>query len=92
MSRVFSGDTARLYVEFKDFEGNTIHPDTVTITIYHEDETVFKTITNDKITKHDDSYFYDYTHKEPTNYIYEFNGKYKNLPIVARAHVNVIFS
>ena len=92
MSRVFSGDTARLYVEFRDFEGVTINPDTVTLTIYNEDESVLKTITNDKIIQHEDAYFYDYTHKEPTNYIYEFNGMYKKMPIIARANVSVIFS
>ncbi|MGG2111059.1 hypothetical protein ABFY60_11145 [Lysinibacillus pakistanensis] len=92
MSRVYSGDTARLFVEFRDFEGNTIQPDTVTLTIYNENEVVLKTITNGDIKQHDDMYFYDYTHKEKYNYIYEFNGKYLGYPIVARSSVNVVFS
>ncbi|UNT53524.1 hypothetical protein [Lysinibacillus capsici] len=91
MSQVFSNDTARLLVEFKDYQGGTIFPINVTLTIYDELEQVVKTVQSSQIKQDSNKYFYDYTHETESNYVFEFKGTYEGYPVLCRQFVKVVF-
>lgn len=85
----FQKDTIRLIVQFKDFNGKTIVPDDVKLTIYKEDESLIETISTN-ITKLSDKYYHDYIVPE-YNFIFEYSGVYQELPVIARRKVETKF-
>lgn len=91
MSQVFRDDTARLLVEFKDYQGKVIHPDEVSLTIYDELENVTSQISATQVKQDGNKYYYDYVHGMPTNYIFEFRGIYEYSPVLCRQFVKVVF-
>lgn len=87
---MFTKDTARLVVNFKDFDGNSIKPNDVTLTIYDEMEEVLETIT-ENIVEVQDGYHYDYVLPEHS-FTFEFKGMYNDYPVLARQFVKTKFN
>lgn len=90
----YSGDTIRLKVHFKTFDGVLIDPSNITLTIYDKDE---QQIEQFQLTDSDKEkvgvYFYDYV--LPANQeiiIFEFAGVYNNKPILIRDEVKISFN
>ncbi|QHJ71629.1 hypothetical protein [Planococcus halotolerans] len=83
-------DTVRLNVQFRDFNGNAINPESVKLVIYDKQELVVETITEGVIDLSQGNYFYDYT--ADSDFIYEFSGIYFGKPVVAREAVQVKFN
>lgn len=86
---MFSGDTIRLIVEFRDFNGLVINPTNVTLTIYDiDEETIVETITDVLIDG--SKFYYDYVSLNK-DFIFEFKGEYNSKPILARQLKKVNF-
>lgn len=98
------GDTVRLVVEFKDFDGKTIHPENVTLKIYDTKQKLIETIT-DNIQQDGTKYYYDYTATDQDNnkyyydhtaadsdFIFEFSGFYNDKIVLSRQLVKVKFN
>jgi len=88
---MFSNDTVRLKVKFRDFDGQAIEASGITLTIYSKQQVVITTITQDSLTKEDiGCFFYDY--KVGTeDFIYEFSGLHNNKPVLSREQVQIKF-
>lgn len=88
------GDTVRLEVEFKDFDGLKVEPTDVTLAIYNEDGVALQSIqlTSDNRTDIG-QYFFDYTIPYTVSdfIVYEFSGVHRSRPILARDKVHVDF-
>lgn len=78
---MYTHDTIRLIVEFKDFNGNAITPTDIKLTIYDVNEEIVEVIEQD-INKDDNRYYYDYVAQN--DFIFEFSGIYDNKPVLAR--------
>ncbi len=78
------GDTIRLTVEFRNFDGDLESPADVTITIYDGSRTVVAT--DDVLPYEEGKFRYDYTipADPPGPLYYEFAGELGGKPIVAR--------
>lgn len=88
---MFKGDTVRLKVHFRNFAGESINPNNVTLTIYNVDhEQIDQFALNDTNQDSTGVYFYDYTPLD--QFIYEFKGTYNNKPILVRDSVQVKFN
>lgn len=87
---MFSKDTARLVVNFKDFDGNSIKPEDVTLTIYNEMEEIVETIT-ENIVEVIDGYYFDYVLPEH-DFTFEFKGTFNEFPVLARQLVKTKFN
>ena len=88
---MIKNDTARLVVQFRDFNGNAITPDNVKLTIYDKQENIIKTITEGIIDLAQGNYFYDYEATD-SDFIFEFSGFYFEKPVLARQLVQVKFN
>jgi len=86
---MFTKDTIRLVVQFRDFNCNVVHPKDITLTIYNMDETLLETISSG-ITLDGDNYYYDYVTND-SDFIFEFKGVYNDKPILARKYQKVKF-
>lgn len=90
----FKGDTVRLEVIFKDFDGMSVEPNDVTLTIYDGDNMAIQSIplTNENRVNIGE-YYYDYVipYGVEEFIIYEFNGYHKERPILARDKIHVDF-
>lgn len=88
------GDTVRLEVEFKDFDGNSVEPTDVTLNIYDDDGVALQSIplTSDNRTDVGE-YYYDFMipYNVSDYIIYEFSGVHRSRPILARDKVHVDF-
>lgn len=87
---MIANDTVRLIVEFKDFNGNTIVPENVSLKIYDTKQVLIETIT-DGITQLNNQYYYDYTATD-SDFIFEFSGFYNNKTVLSRQLVTVKFT
>lgn len=87
---MLKGDTARLCVTFKDFDGNIIVPEDVKLTIYDKNKLEELVITEGIISLDSGSYFYDYTAE--SDFIFEFSGIYFSKPVLARQEVSIKFN
>lgn len=87
---MLKGDTARLCVQFRDFNGNAINPEEVKLMIYDTNELLTETITEGIVDLSQGNYFYDYT--ADSDFIYEFSGIYFGNPVIARQAVQVKFN
>jgi len=85
---MIQGDTVRLQVQFKSFEGQLINVNDVKLVIYKSDKTVLETIT-DVINQGMGRYYYDYTANE--DFTFEFIGTYNDKPILVRDSVKVTY-
>lgn len=88
--KYFSGDTIRIQVTFRDWtpEGSTtpgalIDPDTVTVTVYDEDQNVIQT--GSPVRSSLGVYFYNWiTPNEAGKYFVEFRGVLNGEPLIIR--------
>lgn len=89
----YLGDTVRLKVHFKSFDGDSIDPDDITLTIYNKDKNqVEQYELNDTNKINVGQYFYDYSPaSELSEFIFEFKGFYNDKPILARDVVKIKF-
>jgi len=83
-----AGDTIRLWVSFKDFGGEAVEPDEVTLNIYNSRRELLESIA--ALTKMGvGEYHYDYpTAEKEAQYVYEFAGEIGGKPIVERAMIS----
>lgn len=90
---ILTGDTVRLKVHFKTFDGVSVDPTDVKLKIYETDKTLYEEITitdTDKLST--GVYFYDYLPASELNeFIFEFAGSYNNKPILSRGKVTISF-
>lgn len=88
---MFSNDTVRLKVKFRDFDGQAIEPSDITLTIYKLNKEVITTITQDSLTKEGTGcFFYDFT-VGTENFIYEFSGLHNDKSVLSRDQVQIKF-
>ncbi len=87
---MIANDTVRLIVEFKDFNGNTIVPENVSLKIYDTKQNLIETVT-DNIVHDSTKYYYDYTATD-SDFIFEFSGFYNNKTVLSRQLVTVKFT
>lgn len=85
---MIQGDTVRLKVHFKSFEGQKINVDDVKLIIYKSDKTVLETIT-EVVNDGDGRFYYDYTANE--DFTFEFSGTHNAKPILVRDSVKVTY-
>lgn len=90
---IYSGDTVRLKVNFRTYDGKAIDPDNVTLTIYDNNQEQIEQITLDDTNRNDVGvYFYDYvTPNDKQEIIFEFRGIHRNNPIVVRGKLQINF-
>lgn len=90
---IYAGDTVRLKVNFKTYDGKAIDPDNVTLTIYDNNQEQIEQITLDDTNRNDVGvYFYDYvTPNDKREVIFEFSGIYRSNPIVVRDKLQINF-
>ncbi|WP_035348788.1 hypothetical protein [Heyndrickxia ginsengihumi] len=91
---MLQGDTIRLKCHFKTFDGVSVDPSDVKLTIYKSDQTQIEQISLDDTNRLDVGvYFYDYTPAGELNeFIFEFAGSVNNKPILSRGKVEVKFN
>lgn len=87
---MLKGDTARLCVQFRDFNGNAINPEEVKLMIYDDKQLLTETIIEGIIDLSQGNYFYDYT--ADSDFIYEFSGTYFGKSVIVRQEVQVKFN
>ncbi|MFB4473317.1 hypothetical protein ACDI16_10250 [Oceanobacillus caeni] len=90
---IYAGDTVRLKVNFKTYDGKAIDPDNVTLTIYDTTEEQIEQITLDGTNREDVGvFFYDYvTPTDKKEVIFEFKGVHNNNPIITRGTLPIKF-
>ncbi|RIJ65317.1 hypothetical protein [Rummeliibacillus sp. POC4] len=89
---MYQGDTIRLKVHFKNFNGQSIDPSDIKLTIYKSDKTkIEQFILDDSNKENVGVYFYDFVPIGLSEFVYEFSGLYNNKPILARDKVQIKF-
>lgn len=83
-------DTVRLIVQFKDFQGNHIAPEDVSLKIYDINYQLLETITEGVVNDSQGKFYYDYVATD-SDFIFEFSGFYFGKPVLAREKVQVKF-
>uniref|UniRef100_C5D6Y1 Uncharacterized protein n=1 Tax=Geobacillus sp. (strain WCH70) TaxID=471223 RepID=C5D6Y1_GEOSW len=89
-----AGDTVRFRCHFKTFDGQSVEPTDVKLTIYNTNKQQIEQITLDDTNKKNVGvYFYDYIlPMNQSEIIFEFSGIYNNKPILARGSVKIRFN
>ncbi len=87
---MFSNDTIRLIVQFRDFNGQPINPTDVKLTIYDKQQ-VDETITDGIINIEQGNYQYDYTDTTNSDFVFEFSGVFNDKTVLARQEVKIKF-
>lgn len=87
---MFANDTVLLQVHFKDYEGKSINPSDIRLTIYSDDETLIEEITEGIINPSTGKYEYEYTATN-SDFIFEFSGFFNGKKVLARQRVKVKF-
>lgn len=88
------GDTIRLEVLFRDFDGKAISPTNVTLSIYDEYNVAIQSFPlSDDDSVSEGRFFYDYTIPYDVNnfIIYEFYGIKNGKPFISRDKIHVDF-
>lgn len=85
---MFTKDTIRLVVAFRDFNGHTINPTDIKLTIFDADEAQLELIETN-IIRDTDKYYYDYVSQQ--DFTFEFSGIHNGLPVLARQFVKTKF-
>lgn len=88
---MYTNDTVRLCVQFRDFEGKPINPENVKLTIYDINQAVIEEITEEIVDLADGKYHYDYIATN-SDFIFEFSGFYFDKPVLSRQLVRVKFN
>ncbi|MBY6278186.1 hypothetical protein [Symbiobacterium thermophilum] len=88
-----AGDTVRLKCHFKTFDGQSVEPTDVKLTIYDTNKQQIEQVTLDDTNKEGVVYFVDYVlPMNQSEIIFEFSGVYNNKPILVRDSVKIQFS
>jgi len=89
-----AGDTVRLKCHFKTFDGQSVEPNDIKLTIYDMNKQQIEQITLDDTNKESIGvYFYDYVlPDDKQEIIFEFRGLYNNKPILVRDSVKIQFN
>jgi hypothetical protein len=89
-----AGDTVRLKCHFRTFDGQSIIPADVKLTIYDVNkQKIEEFILDDTNKKSMGVYFYDYVlPDDKQEIIFEFRGLYNEKPILSRGKVKIQFS
>ncbi|ELK22910.1 hypothetical protein AF6_0500 [Anoxybacillus flavithermus TNO-09.006] len=89
-----AGDTVRFRCHFKTFDGQSVEPTDVKLTIYDsQKQLIEKFILDDSHKENVGIFYFDYV--LPTNQseiIFEFSGVYNNKPILARESLKIEFN
>lgn len=88
------GDTVRLEVEFKDFDGNAVEPEGVSLNLYDDNEIAFDTVNiPDENRFGIGQYYFDYVvpYGRSDFIVYEFYGSHRGRPILARNKLPIEF-
>lgn len=88
---MYSKDTARLSVQFRDFDGYIVIPENVKLAIYDTQGTLKETFTEGIVDSLDGSFYYDYTATD-SDFIFEYLGYHFSKPVLARQLVQVKFN
>ncbi|QNG59437.1 hypothetical protein H4O14_16800 [Bacillus sp. PAMC26568] len=91
---ILKGDTVRLKCHFKTFDGSSVDPTNITLTIYEDADMHLETIQITDTNRLGLGVFYfDYvTASELNEFIFEFAGSHNNKPILARGKVKMQFT
>ena len=100
MSSPNVGDTIRIYVEFKDFNGNIFDPSDVELRIYdYFQRQVGPTIESGEVVKEEDGiYYHEYTIPTNDNLVfvfplfYEFRGTIRGKTALRRGIIDPVFA
>ena len=89
-----AGDTVRFRCHFKTFDGQSVDPADVKLTVYDTNkQQMFQITLTDSNRENVGVYFYDYVlHDDKQEIIFEFRGLYNNKPILVRDSVKIEFS
>ncbi|MEK4949094.1 hypothetical protein NST12_01730 [Bacillus sp. FSL W8-1127] len=89
-----AGDTIRLKCHFKTFDGQSVEPTDVKLTIYDSNKQQIEQITlTDSDKENIGVYFYDYVlPDDKPEIIFEFRGLYNEKPILSRGKVKIQFN
>jgi hypothetical protein len=89
-----AGDTIRLKCHFKTFDGQSVEPTDVKLTIYDSQKQLIEEFILDDSHKENVGIFYfDYVlPDDKQKIIFEFRGLYNNKPILVRDSVKIQFN
>ena len=89
-----AGDTVRFRCHFRTFDGQSVNPADVKLTIYDSNKQQIEQIALTDTNKEKVGvYFYDYVlPMNQSEIIFEFSGVYNNKPILVRDSVKIQFS
>ena len=91
---MITGDSVRLKCHFKTYNGKSVDPLDVKLTIYNnKKEQIEQFILNDTNKESLGVFFMDYVPASELNvFIFEFAGSYNNKPILSRGKVDIKFN
>lgn len=86
---VYVGNTVRLRAEFRDFDGNLVEPDDVTVTVY--DQNKDSLVSEPGVMEEPGKYYYDYviTRGNDMPVAFEFKGFIDGKPILGRQLISL---
>jgi len=89
-----AGDTVRFRCHFKTFDGQSVEPTDVKLTIYDSQKQLIEEFILDDSHKENVGIFYfDYVlPMNQSEIIFEFSGVYNNKPILARESLKIEFN
>ncbi|MDD2288025.1 MAG: hypothetical protein PHY55_04240 [Bacteroidales bacterium] len=90
----FTGDTVKLKVHFKDFDGQVVDPVGITLKVFNERKEQIGQTINITETNKIEMGIYEYTYTLPDvdgDLILEFAGNNSGSPIVVRKSINITF-
>lgn len=90
---IYSGDTVRLKVNFRTFNGQAIDPDDVTLTFYDVNQEQIEQFTLNDTNREDVGVFFmDYVvPDDKQEVIFEFRGIHRDMPIIVRDKLEINF-
>lgn len=92
ITRVQRGDTVRLTVQFRNWAGQAVDPDTVTVKIYdYSLKEIKQELLGPTAKLGIGSYYYDFTPTMDGTYYYEFVGQTEGTPALRRGVFEVRF-
>lgn len=85
-----TGNTVRLSVEFKDWDGANVDPESLKLIIYdYQYSKVSEQTVRDSNKTSKGNYYYDYVFEKDGGYIYEWKGMIQGLPSLIRKRINI---
>ncbi|OAO80939.1 hypothetical protein [Anoxybacillus flavithermus] len=90
----FAGDTVRFRCHFRTFDGQSVEPTDVKLTIYDsQKQLIEKFILDDSHKENVGIFYFDYVlPDDKQEIIFEFRGLYNEKPILSRGKVKIQFN